>query len=65
MQISQRVFAFNTNFSVAVLILSFLLVCHYYRQYRCAPQEGELAQMVKCSLSVREVLGSVSRFSSH
>ena len=57
-QKSRGVFSLTRISLFQLNILSFLSVCHYYRQYRCVLQQGELAQMLERSLSVREVLGS-------
>ena len=63
--ISQRVFAHDTNFSVSAERFIAFSVCHYYSQYRCVIQQGELAQMVERLLSMQEVLGSIPTFSIH
>ena len=73
MHISQRVFATNTNYSVAVfhsIVFQFLTITdstdvHYYMfNGEEVPQQDELAQMAEHSLRMREVLGSIPRFSS-
>ena len=52
---SKGVFSLTRISLFQLNILSILSVCYYYRQYRCVPQQGELAQMLECSLSMREI----------
>ena len=66
-------FAPNTNFYVAVshsIVFQFLTITdsidvHYYLfNGEQVPHQGKLCQMVELSLRMREVLGSIHRFSS-
>ena len=69
----QRVFASNTNYSVAVshsIVFQFVTITdsidlHYYLfNGEDVPQKDELAQMAEHSFRMREVLGSIQRFCS-
>ena len=64
----------NTNFPVAVPILSFpqfvtiidrTNLYYYLFDGEVVAHQGELAQMVESSLGMREVLGSIPRSSSY
>ena len=74
MHIRQRVFAPTRisllqfpilSFSQLVTITDSIDVHYYLFNEEQTAQQGELAQMAEHSLSMREVLGSIPRFSSH